>query len=37
MKIRQHLLDGSKPISEGGKGTAEKFWEWNEEQVRPFI
>ncbi|KAH8785553.1 hypothetical protein F5883DRAFT_88403 [Diaporthe sp. PMI_573] len=37
MKIRQHLLDGSKPISEGGKGTAEKFWEWNEEQVRPFM
>lgn len=36
MKIRQHLLDGSKPVSEGGKGTAEKFWEWNEEQVRPF-
>ncbi|KAG6359350.1 hypothetical protein INS49_012871 [Diaporthe citri] len=37
MKIRQHLLDGSKPVSEGGNGTAEKFWEWSEEQVKPFL
>ena len=37
MKIRQHLLDASKPVSEGGTGIAEKFWEWNEEQVKPFL
>ncbi|KUI72611.1 hypothetical protein VM1G_08568 [Cytospora mali] len=37
MKIRRHLLEASKPISEGGTGNAERFWEWNEEQVKPFL
>lgn len=37
MPIRKHMLAASKPISEGGTGQAEKFWEWNEEQVRPYL
>lgn len=34
---RQHLRDASKPVSEGGTGKAEQFWEWSEEQVRPYL
>ncbi|CAN8105652.1 unnamed protein product [Discula destructiva] len=37
MPIRKHMLLASKPESEGGTGQAEKFWEWNEEQVRPYL
>lgn len=35
--IRKHLLVASKPVSEGGTGKAEQFWEWSEEQVRPYL
>ncbi|KAH9987550.1 hypothetical protein F4779DRAFT_632348 [Xylariaceae sp. FL0662B] len=35
-EIRKDLLEGSKPESEGGTGIAQKFWEWTEEQVRPY-
>ncbi|KAI5922171.1 hypothetical protein F4810DRAFT_298490 [Camillea tinctor] len=34
--IRPQLLLGSKPESEGGTGIAQKFWEWSEEQTKPF-
>ncbi|KAF3760650.1 NAD(P)-binding protein [Cryphonectria parasitica EP155] len=36
-RIRKHMYDGGRPVSEGGTGQAEKFWEWQEEQVRPFL
>ncbi|KAI0834864.1 short-chain dehydrogenase [Hypoxylon sp. FL0890] len=35
--IRTDVLQGSKPQSEGGTGIAEKFWEWTEEQVKPYM
>lgn len=35
--IRSDLLQGSKPESEGGSGIAEKWWEWTEEQVKPYM
>ncbi|KAL8821414.1 MAG: hypothetical protein Q9191_007310 [Dirinaria sp. TL-2023a] len=34
--IREGLLDAIKPETEGGNGHARKFWEWSEEQVRPY-
>ncbi|KAI1075436.1 short-chain dehydrogenase [Whalleya microplaca] len=34
--IRGDLAQGSKPESEGGTGLAQKFWEWSEEQVKPY-
>ncbi|KAL7626539.1 short-chain alcohol dehydrogenase [Parahypoxylon ruwenzoriense] len=35
--IRQDLKEGSKPPSEGGTGIAQQFWEWSEEQVKPYV
>ncbi|KAJ3462252.1 hypothetical protein MRS44_010805 [Fusarium solani] len=36
-KIKSSLQDGTKDESEGGTGTAQKFWEWQEEQVKPYL
>ncbi|KAI0382804.1 short-chain dehydrogenase [Hypomontagnella monticulosa] len=36
-EIRKDLLQGSLPQSEGGTGLAQKFWEWTEEQVKPYV
>lgn len=33
---RPDLVQGSKSKAEGGTGIAEKFWEWSEEQVKPY-
>ncbi|KAI0881984.1 short-chain dehydrogenase [Annulohypoxylon maeteangense] len=35
--IRKDILQGSKPQSEGGTGIAQKFWDWNEEQVKAYV
>jgi hypothetical protein len=37
MKIRKDLLEASKTKAEGGTGLAEKFWEWNEEQIKAYL
>ncbi|KAI5922626.1 putative short-chain dehydrogenase [Camillea tinctor] len=37
MPIRKDLLDATRSEGEGGNGTAEKFWDWSEDQVKPFI
>ncbi|KAF4612460.1 hypothetical protein G7Y89_g15617 [Cudoniella acicularis] len=37
MKIRKDLLEASKSEKEGGSGIAERFWEWNEEQIKDFV
>lgn len=37
VKIKSSLQDGIKDESEGGTGTAQKFWEWQEEQVKPYL
>ncbi|PSR98968.1 hypothetical protein BD289DRAFT_361644 [Coniella lustricola] len=36
-QTRAQLLQAAIPASEGGTGEAERFWEWQEEQVRPFL
>lgn len=33
---RPDLVQGSKPISEGGTGMAERFWNWSLEQIKPY-
>ncbi|KAL7935409.1 short-chain dehydrogenase [Trichoderma chlorosporum] len=34
---RRDLVEGSKSKTEGGTGIAERFWDWSEEQVKPFV
>jgi len=34
--IREDLQQSAKSEAEGGTGVAEKFWEWTEEQVKPY-
>jgi len=36
-KIRKDLALGAKSVAEGGRGTAESFWEWTEEQVKEYL
>jgi retinol dehydrogenase-12 len=35
--IQQHLLDSTKTKEEGGSGKAKAFWEWTEEQIKPYL
>ncbi|KAH8668580.1 short-chain dehydrogenase [Xylariales sp. PMI_506] len=35
--IREDLMLGAKSEAEGGTGIARQFWEWTEEQVKPYI
>ena len=35
--IRRDLYLGSKPASEGGTGTAERFWEWCDAQTKSHL
>ncbi|KAI1320751.1 hypothetical protein F5Y16DRAFT_389574 [Xylariaceae sp. FL0255] len=37
MGIRKDLLQASKTKAEGGSGIAADFWDWSEEQVRPYL
>ncbi|KAI1270528.1 hypothetical protein F5Y18DRAFT_15165 [Xylariaceae sp. FL1019] len=37
MEPRQDLQDATKSKAEGGSAIAKEFWEWSEEQVKPFI
>lgn len=37
MAIRKDLVAASKSEAEGGTGNAEKWWDWNEEQVKMFV
>jgi hypothetical protein len=34
--IREDMLAASKTEAEGGSGIAQKFWEWNEEQIKQY-
>lgn len=36
MSTRPDLEDSIKSEAEGGTGTAEKFWEWADEQVKAY-
>jgi len=35
--IRTDISIAGKPKSEGGKGVAEKFWDWSTEQVQQYL
>ena len=35
--IRDDLARGAKLEAEGGTGIAAKFWDWTEEQIRPYL
>ncbi|CAG8953768.1 hypothetical protein HYFRA_00006659 [Hymenoscyphus fraxineus] len=37
LPIRADMLEASKSVAEGGTGNGEKWWEWSEEQVKPFL
>ena len=34
--LRKDLILAQRPISEGGTGQAEQFWEWCDKQVEPY-
>lgn len=36
-EIRKDWAAATKPSSEGGNGTAQRFWDWSEEQVREYL
>ena len=35
--IRKDFLAAVKTEAEGGNGGTQKFWEWTEDQVRPYL
>jgi hypothetical protein len=35
--LRPDLPKAIKPVEEGGNGNAQKFWEWNEEQIKKYL
>lgn len=35
--LREDLLKATKMESQGGTGGAYKFWEWTENQVKPYL
>jgi len=35
--LRSDLSQAAKPEEAGGNGTAQRFWEWNEEQVKAYL
>jgi len=35
--LRKDIEASAKTEAEGGTGVGLKFWEWNEEQVKPFL
>ncbi|KAI0523770.1 hypothetical protein F5B22DRAFT_633877 [Xylaria bambusicola] len=37
MRPRKDLKEATRTKAEGGTGIAKEFWEWNEEQIRPFL
>ena len=34
---RKDLKNAINPDAEGGNGASKKFWDWNEEQVKPYM
>ncbi|TAQ85334.1 hypothetical protein B7494_g6342 [Chlorociboria aeruginascens] len=37
VSLRKDIEDGAKTEAEGGTGVALKFWEWTEEQIKPYL
>lgn len=36
-EIRKDLQEAARSEAEGGNGTAAKFWDWTEEQIKQYI
>ncbi|KAI8632519.1 short-chain dehydrogenase [Xylariaceae sp. FL1651] len=36
-EIRKDLQEATRSEAEGGNGTAAKFWDWTEEQIKPYV
>ncbi|KAH8651200.1 hypothetical protein BX600DRAFT_418388 [Xylariales sp. PMI_506] len=36
-KVSKDMVDATKSQAEGGAGTAQKFWEWSEAQVKAYL
>ncbi|KAI0113648.1 hypothetical protein GGR51DRAFT_546881 [Nemania sp. FL0031] len=34
--VSKDMLEGSKPTSQGGNGTAKEFWDWSETQIKAY-
>ncbi|KAI2609925.1 NAD(P)-binding protein [Hypoxylon fragiforme] len=37
MDVRKDMKEATKSKEEGGTGIASAFWDWNEEQIRPYM
>ncbi len=37
MPVRKDVEAAGKSEEDGGTGTGKKFWDWTEEQVKPFL
>lgn len=37
MDIRADLEDATKSEADGGTGIGKRFWEWTEEQIKPYL
>lgn len=37
MDIRNDLVAASKAEEDGGTGGAKRFWEWTEDQIKPYL
>ncbi|KAI8630200.1 hypothetical protein F5Y19DRAFT_429318 [Xylariaceae sp. FL1651] len=35
--VSKEMVDGSKSRSHGGNGTAQKFWDWSEAQIKAYV
>ncbi|KAI1152768.1 hypothetical protein F4825DRAFT_299974 [Nemania diffusa] len=35
--VSKEMLEGSKPTSQGGNGTAMEFWDWSEAQIKAYL
>lgn len=35
-RLSKDMLKAAKPVAEGGTGVASQFWEWCEEQWKPY-
>lgn len=36
-RLPKALVDAGKPESEGGSGVAGEFWDWTEDQIKPYV
>lgn len=37
MNVRRDLQEATMSNAEGGTGVGKEFWDWSEEQIKPFL